>query len=86
MPGATDGPASPLCLPLRCNGKVGIFQKDGRGGEAFIGEDWGAFTPIDDEMKLYLGLARDVVVRRKVLSNRTAPLALTTNSRDSLTQ
>jgi len=50
-------------------GKVRIFQKDGRGGEAFIGEDWGAFTPIDDEMKLYLGLARDVVVRRKVVTS-----------------
>jgi len=50
-------------------GKVRIFQKDGRGGEAFIGEDWGAFTPVDDEMKLYLGLARDVVVRRKVARN-----------------
>jgi len=48
-------------------GKVRIFQDDGRGGEAFIGEDWGGFTPIDDKMKLYLGLARDVVVRRRVM-------------------
>jgi len=51
-------------------GKVRIFQKDGHGGEAFIGEDWGHFTAIDDEMKLYLGLARDVVVRRKIADNR----------------
>jgi len=51
-------------------GKVRIFQKDRRGTEAFLGEDWGAFTPIEDEMKLYLGLARDVVVRRKVTRNR----------------
>ncbi len=50
-------------------GKVRMFQKDGRGGEAFIGEDWGKFTPIDDEMKLYLGLARDIVVKRKVAKN-----------------
>lgn len=50
-------------------GKVRIFQKDGRGGEAFIGEDWGKFTPIDDEMELYLGLARDIVVKRKVTKN-----------------
>ena len=50
-------------------GKVRIFQKDGRGGEAFIGEDWGKFTPIDDEMKLYLGLARDVVVKRTIEEN-----------------
>jgi len=51
-------------------GKARIFQKDGRGGEAFIGEDWGQFTPIDDEMKLYLGLARDIVVKRKVMKNQ----------------
>jgi len=55
-------------------GKVRIFQKDGRGGEAFIGEDWGKFTPIDDEMKLYLGLARDVVVKRKVTRSDRQPV------------
>ena len=51
-------------------GKVRIFQKDSRGGEAFTGEDWGKFTPLDDEMKLYLGLARDVKVERTVKSNK----------------
>ena len=47
-------------------GKVRIFQLDNAKppGEAFIGEDWGQFTPIDDEMKLYLGLARDIKVER----------------------
>jgi hypothetical protein len=60
-------------FPLQ-NGKVRIFQKDGRGGEAFIGEDWGRFTPIDDRMKLYLGLARDVVVNRKVMKTTRHPV------------
>ena len=55
-------------------GKVRIFQKDGRGGEAFTGEDWGKFTPIDDEMKLYLGLARDLRVERTVKSNKNHPV------------
>ncbi len=55
-------------------GKVRIFQKDGRGGEVFIGKDWGQFTPIDDQMKLYLGLARDVVVKRKVTNNVRHPV------------
>jgi len=55
-------------------GKVRIFQKDGRGGEAFIGEDWGKFAPIDDEMKLYLGLARDVVIKRKLAKNVRQPV------------
>lgn len=55
-------------------GKVRIFQKDGRGTDAFIGEDWGVFTPLDAKMKLYLGLARDVVVRRKVTRNKRNPV------------
>lgn len=47
-------------------GKVRIFQEDGRGGTAFIGEDWGKFTPLDDEMRLYVGTAQDVVVKRTI--------------------
>lgn len=50
-------------------GKARIFQEDGKGGVAFVGEDWGRFTPIDDEMKLYLGLARDIVVIRTIDRN-----------------
>jgi len=45
-------------------GKVRIFIEDGRGGEAFLGEDWAGLTPLDGEMKLYLGEARDVVCKR----------------------
>ncbi len=47
-------------------GKVRIFQDDGRGTVAFTGEDWGQFTPRDDEMTLYLGLAKDIVVKRTI--------------------
>jgi hypothetical protein len=54
-------------------GKVRIFI--GGGGDnkesstAFLGEDWGKFTPIDDEMKLYLGVAQDIVVKRTIEKN-----------------
>lgn len=47
-------------------GKVRIFQDDGRGTVAFLGEDWGRFTPRDDEMSLYLGQAKDIVVKRTI--------------------
>ncbi len=47
-------------------GKVRIFQDDGRGGTAFLGEDWGQFTAVDDEMRLYLGVAQDIVVKRTI--------------------
>jgi hypothetical protein len=47
-------------------GKARIFQQDGKGGSTFVGEDWGRFTPRDDEMQLYLGVARDIVVKRTI--------------------
>ncbi len=50
-------------------GKVRIFQEDGRGSTAFLGEDWGKFTPLDDEMRLSIGVAQDVVVRRTIDKN-----------------
>ncbi|MDA1049732.1 MAG: hypothetical protein O3C40_04525 [Planctomycetota bacterium] len=56
-------------------GKVRIFQDDGRGSTAFIGEDWGKFTPLDDEMQLYVGTAQDVVVVRTIDKNETKRIA-----------
>ena len=51
-------------------GKVRIFIDGGpEGSTAFLGEDWGKFTPMDDEMKLYLGVAQDVVVKRTIDKN-----------------
>ncbi len=52
-------------FPLK-PGKVRIFQDDGRGTVAFLGEDWAGFTPRDDEMQLYLGVSKDVVVTRTI--------------------
>ena len=55
------------------DGKVRIFIDGGKdaaaGGAAFLGEDWGKFTPVDDEMRLYLGTAQDVVVKRTLERN-----------------
>jgi hypothetical protein len=56
-------------------GKARIFQDDGKGGTAFLGEDWGKFTPLDEEMRLYLGLARDVAVRRTIERNERRRVA-----------
>ncbi|MFZ1937158.1 MAG: hypothetical protein WCB27_18960 [Thermoguttaceae bacterium] len=56
-------------------GKVRIFQDDGHGGTAFIGEDWGKFTPLDDEMRLYIGVAQDVVVKRTIDKNEQHRIA-----------
>ena len=56
-------------------GKARIFQDDGKGGNAFLGEDRGKFTPPDDELTLYLGLARDIAVRRMVDRNERQRIA-----------
>ena len=52
-------------------GKMRIFQKDPQGTTAFLGEDWGQFTPIDDKMRLFLGIAQDVSVKRRVTDRKT---------------
>jgi len=62
-------------------GKVRIFQEDGRGGTAFLGEDWGKFTPLDDEMRLSIGVAQDVVVRRMIDKNEQKRVAGNLNER-----
>src|SRR5262245_1354211 len=55
-------------------GKVRIFiegaGENGKASTAFLGEDWGKFTPKDDEMRLYLGVAQDVVVKRTIDRNQ----------------
>jgi hypothetical protein len=54
-------------------GKVRIFIEGGgdnpQASTAFLGEDWGEFTPKDDQMRLYLGVAQDVVVKRTIEKN-----------------
>jgi hypothetical protein len=61
------------------DGKVRIFiQGSGEGEDsstAFLGEDWGKFTPVDDEMRLYLGVAQDVVVKRTIEKNNRRRVA-----------
>jgi len=47
-------------------GKVRIYIQDNRGGQAFLGEDWGKLTPIGSKMRLYVGQARDIVCKRMV--------------------
>lgn len=39
---------------------------------AFTGEDWAALTPVDRELKIYIGQSRDVkVTQRRMRSDRT---------------
>lgn len=45
-------------------GKFRIYQQDIKGTSIFVGEDWGKHIAIDDENKLFIGEARDIVVTR----------------------
>ena len=56
-------------------GKARLFQEDGAGTSAFLGEDWLQRTPIDDEAQLYIGQARDVVVKRVIERNKRKKVA-----------
>jgi len=67
--------ANHLGLAALPYGKVRIFIEgagpDRQASTAFLGEDWGKFTPKDDEMRLYLGVAQDIVVKRTIDRNET---------------
>ncbi len=54
---------SGLGIPLP-KGKVRVYKRDDDGKEQFIGEDQIDHTPKDEEMKLYLGNAFDIVGER----------------------
>ena len=61
-------------------GKARIFiepknANDPNASTTFLGEDWGKFTPMDDEMKLYLGVAQDIVVKRTLEKNERQRVA-----------
>lgn len=71
----TNDKASQLGRAPLQYGKVRVFQEDGHGGTAFLGEDWGKFTPLDDEMRLYVGTAQDVVVKRTIDKNEQKRVA-----------
>lgn len=69
--------ASQLGLAPLAEGKVRIFIEgaDKDKGSTFLGEDWGKFTPIDDEMRLYLGVAQDIVIKRTIDKNENTRIA-----------
>jgi hypothetical protein len=54
---------SGLGIPLP-KGKVRVYKRDDDGKEQFIGEDQIDHTPKDEEVKLYLGNAFDIVGQR----------------------
>ncbi|MBW1844806.1 MAG: hypothetical protein JRJ05_10730 [Deltaproteobacteria bacterium] len=52
-------------------GKMRLFQLDSQGTTAFIGEDNVPLTPINRDVRLYLGDTREIKVSRKQLETRS---------------
>jgi hypothetical protein len=78
----TNDKPSKLGMHTMLPGKVRIFIKTKEQaaavgeqpgeGVAFTGEDWAQLTPVDREMKLYIGQSRDVkVTQRKTKDDKT---------------
>lgn len=70
--------ASKLGLHTLLPGKARIFLRSGGAapgadeGATFTGEDWAVLTPVDRELKLYIGQSRDVkITQRKMKDERT---------------
>jgi hypothetical protein len=61
--------ASGLGMPLPA-GTVRLYKRDSGGSLQFIGEDRIDHTPRDEEVKLYIGNAFDVVGERRVVESR----------------
>jgi hypothetical protein len=55
---------SGLGMPLPA-GNVRVYQKDSKGGVLFVGEDRIDHTPKDEDVKIHIGNAFDVVAERK---------------------
>ncbi|MDF1536985.1 MAG: hypothetical protein P1S46_10905 [bacterium] len=65
---------SGLGRDLLWDGKVRVFQDDGRGSTIFLGEDRVGLTPVGEEMRIYIGDSRDVsVTQLKVMNNTINP-------------
>jgi hypothetical protein len=90
----TNSQSSRLGAHTLLPGKVRIFIKtreaparegDPQGeGVAFTGEDWGQLTPVDREMKLFIGQGRDVKVTQRRTKDERLNIRRNTSQQDVL--
>jgi hypothetical protein len=59
-----NDPSSRLGMPLPA-GVVRVYQADSRGGRQFVGEDRISHTPQEEQVRIHVGNAFDVVCERK---------------------
>jgi len=52
------------------NGKVRVFQEDGHGSTIFLGEDATGMVPVGENMDVYIGDSRDIVVTQRKMRDQ----------------
>ncbi len=51
-------------------GKVRVFQEDGHGSTIFLGEDRSEIVPVGEDMEIYIGDSRDIVVTQRKMQEK----------------
>lgn len=70
---ANDAPSG-LGSDVLWDGKMRVYQDDGRGGTIFLGEDRAELTPVGKKLRIAIGQSRDVrVTQRKTRDLQTNP-------------
>lgn len=60
-------------------GKARVYQEDGRGSTILLGEDVVGLTPVGEEMEVYIGDSRDIVVTQRKMLDRKINIRHNTN-------
>ncbi len=65
-----NGKQSGLSGAPLAEGRVRVYQQDGKDGTIFLGEDDIPLTPSGEEMKVYIGDSRDIVVTQRQMKDK----------------
>jgi hypothetical protein len=63
------------------NGKMRVFQLDGYGSTILLGEDIVELTPVGEDMEVYIGDSRDLVVTQRKMVDRQTNIRRNTSGR-----
>jgi hypothetical protein len=63
------------------NGKVRVFQEDGHGSTILLGEDKTALVPMGEDMNIYIGDSRDIVVTQRKMIDKQINVKRNTSNR-----
>ncbi len=62
-------------------GKIRVFQEDGHGSTIFLGEDRSGIVPVGEDMEIYIGDSRDIVVTQRKMREKRINVRRNRNNR-----